>query len=541
MTDSKDQQEYISYSKKSNNNPYLPFLFAIILASGIFLGYLISQNSNNKPVLGTKVENSKMEYILNYVEQKYVDTIDTKELETEAINEMLSNLDPHSFYIPPTDLKDINDDMRGDFEGVGIEFYIISDTITIVNAISNGPSQKVGIMAGDKIIAVNDSIVAGKGVKNSDVIKLLKGPKGTKVKVTMLRHHEEIDFNITRGKIPLYSVDVAYMLDDNTGIIKINKFSRTTYDEFYKSLMSLKNQGLENLIIDLRGNGGGYLREAVFIADEFLAGKKLVVYTEGTHYSREDYTTGRPGEFEDGDLVVLIDENSASASEILSGALQDWDRATIIGRRSFGKGLVQEQYSMADNSALRLTVARYYIPSGRCIQKSYADKDDYQKDIYNRFEHGELYTKDSIINTDTTAYYTKIKHKKVFGGGGITPNIFVPFDTVKNNIYVNRLKRFVPEYVYSFYSNHTDDFKQYNSVATYISNFTITEKMFNDFLIYAENKKWKKDLTKMPENKNNLKQFLKAYFAKQLFQNEGYFKLINKTDPVIQESLKVLD
>lgn len=540
MEDINEKNTMISYKKEEKHNPYLPFIFAVILAAGIFLGYVISMNSSNLPNIGTSAETGKMEYILNYIENKYVDTINTEDIETKAINDMLSDLDPHSFYIPPVDVKDINDDMRGDFEGVGVEFYIVEDTITIVNAIANGPSEKVGVLAGDKIIAVNDSTVAGVGVKNSDVVKLLKGPKNTKVKVTMLRHNEEIDFEITRGKIPLYSVDIAYMLNKETGLIKINKFSSTTYDEFYKSLKTLQKEGLQNLIIDLRGNGGGYLREAVFMADEFLDGKKLIVYTEGTHYKREDYTAGRPGEFEEGNLTILIDENSASASEILSGALQDWDRATIIGRRSFGKGLVQEQYSMSDNSALRLTVARYYIPSGRSIQKEYTDKEHYKTEVYERYEHGEFYSQDSIHNNDSLIYFTKIKNRKVYGGGGITPDIFVPFDTIQNNLYVNRLKRQVPEFVYNYYSDHVDNFKVYNSVENFNANFIVTESLFNDFLAYAESKGWEKDLSKMSENKQNLLDFIKAYFSKQLFQNEGYFRLINQKDPVIKRALEEL-
>lgn len=527
--------------QKSNNNPYLPFIYALVLAAGIFLGYVISLNTALKSTMGSVVETNKMETVLNYINQKYVDTLDVEKLEDEAINEMLSDLDPHSFYIPPVDLKSVNDEMRGDFEGVGVEFFIVNDTITIVNAISGGPSEEVGIMAGDKIIAVNDSTVAGVGVKNSDVVKLLKGKKGTKVKVRMLRVSEAIDFEIIRAKIPLYSVDISYMLDDKTGLIKINKFSGTTYDEFYNGLVALKRQGLENLIIDLRQNGGGYLRTAVFIADELLAGKKLVVYTEGAHFKRQDYTANRPGEFEEGKIIVLIDENSASASEILSGALQDWDRALIIGRRTFGKGLVQEQYDMADNSALRLTVARYYIPSGRSIQKDYEDKKAYHSEVYERYENGEYFSDSTINLKDTTVYYTLVNKRKVYAHGGISPDIFVPLDTVVNNLYANKLRRRIPEFVYSYYSNHSAEFEQYNAVESFDANFKVSEALFQEFLVFAEDKGWEKDMAKMAENKTNLKFFIKAYLAKQLFQNDGFFRITNQIDPVIKEALRQIE
>lgn len=539
MNNMSEEKEYISYQKEKTN-PYLPFLFAIVLAAGIYLGYLISISSFGKPSIGTKVDESKMEYILDYIDNKYVDTVDIEKLETKAINEMLSELDPHSFYIPSRDLKDINDDMRGNFEGIGVEFRVLEDTILIVNAIANGPSEKVGIMSGDKIISVNDSIVAGKGVSNSDVVKMLKGTKGTKVKVRIYRHGEEIDFTITRGKIPLYSLDIAYMINENTGIIKLSKFSSTTYEEFYDALGKLKSQGLESLILDLRGNGGGYLREAVFIADEFLSGDKLVVYTKGTHFKRQEYKAGRTDGFEKGTVVVLIDESSASASEILSGALQDWDRATIIGRRSFGKGLVQEQFTMADNSALRLTVARYYIPSGRSIQKPYDDKKHYKDELYERYLHGEIFNKDSIHQNDSIKYYTKIKRRIVYGGGGVIPDIFVPLDTIENNLYANRLKRKVPEFIYSIYSNNPDEFKKYKNVDKFISKYTVSEAMFQNFLKYAESKGWKKDLSKIDENKDNIKRFLKAFLAKQLFYNDGYYRIIYKTDPVVEKALETI-
>lgn len=527
--------------QKNNSNPYLPFIYAMVLAAGIFLGYIISLNTALKSKIGTVVESNKMETILNYVNQKYVDTLDISLLEDEAINEMLSDLDPHSFYIPPADLKSVNDDMRGDFEGVGVEFFIVDDTITIVNAIAGGPSEEVGIMAGDKIISVNDSTVAGVGVKNGDVVKLLKGPKGTKVTVRMLRGAEEIDFDIIRAKIPLYSVDISYMLDDKTGLIKINKFSGTTYDEFYNGLVALKRQGLQNLIIDLRQNGGGYLRTAVFIADELLAGKKLVVYTEGAHFKRQDYTANRPGEFEEGKIIVLVDENSASASEILSGALQDWDRALVIGRRTFGKGLVQEQYDMADNSALRLTVARYYIPSGRSIQKPYADKDAYHSEVYDRYINGEYFSDTTLEMKDTTVYYTKLNNREMYAHGGIMPDVFVPLDTVVNNLYANRLRRKIPEFVYSYYSDHSANFKQYNSIESFDVNYNVSEALFQEFLVFAEDKGWEKDMSKMSENKSNLKFFLKAYIAKQLFQNDGFFRITNQIDPVIKEALKQIE
>src|ERR1043165_1424874 len=416
--DNKDEKPLYSFRQQQQNNPYKPFIYALILVFGVMLGFIVnSLTSGKQTVLNHNYD--KVEDILNYVDQKYVDTINRTQLMDKTIEKMLSNLDPHSVYIPAQEVSEANEGLEGNFEGIGIEFYIVQDTITVVTAISGGPSEQVGIKAGDRIIKINDSIVSGIKIKDTDVKHRLRGPKGSGVKVSILRAGAKdlLKFDIKRDKIPLYSIDASYMVNGEIGYIRISQFSSTTHQEFNEKLQELQNKGMKKLIVDLRGNPGGYLQAATSIADELISGEKLLVYTNGKAYDRQDYKAGKGGLFEKGPLCVLIDQGSASASEILSGAIQDWDRGTIIGRTSFGKGLVQEQYDLPDNSAIRLTVARYYTPSGRCIQRSY-DKgsEQYYNEIYERYARGEFVHEDSIISKDTTVYKTS-KGRRVYGGG----------------------------------------------------------------------------------------------------------------------------
>lgn len=508
---------------------------------GVVIGYIVSVNNIGKQSILKQTEYDKIQNILDFAQIYYVDSVDREALVEETIEKLLSNLDPHSYYISAKDLKAVNEDLQGNFEGIGVEFSIISDTILIVTPIAGGPSEELGILAGDKIIAIDDSTVAGVGVKNQDVMAMLKGPKGTKVDVKVLRSgNQKIDFTIKRDKIPIYSVDAHFMVDDEIGFLRFNRFSATTYDEFLRSVKNLQEQGMQKLILDLRQNPGGYLGAAVQIADEFLDGKKIVVYTEGRNTKKMNYYAERPGYFEQGDLVILIDQNSASSSEIVAGAVQDWDRGLIIGRRTFGKGLVQEQFTLKDASALRLTIARYYTPSGRSIQKPYSGSDDYYEEVYTRYDNGELLDGENIELEDSTIYYTQIEKREVYGGGGIFPDIFVPLDTALFNIYVNRLRSYVPEFIYSYYSAENEQFKQYESAADFNKRYYINDVLFNQFISFCEEKGWEGDKALLPNYNETIKNVLKAFIAKQLFKNDGYFMVMNQRDPVVLEAIEQL-
>ena len=524
--------------KKQNLHP---LILALMVAGGILFGYLLSVNTVNKPSVFSDYEFNKLDQVLNYLENNYVDSLNRKDIEEKAIEEILADLDPHSFYIPASETQDIADDMNGNFEGIGVQFLIKKDTINIEETIKDGPSEKLGIEAGDKIIFIEDSLIAGVGITNNDVIKMLKGPKGTKVKIKVLRNGELIPYVITRDKIPLYSVDATYMVDKQTGYIKINRFSATTYEEFMDGVSALKKKGLQNLIIDLRGNPGGYLQSAVLIADELLAGEKLVVYTEGLHQEKYEYTTNRKGIFEEGKLIVLIDQNSASASEILAGAVQDWDRGTVIGRRSYGKGLVQDQHAFPDNSALRLTIARYYTPSGRSIQKPYDDKDAYYNEVNERYESGELLGVDSnIIHHDTIKYYTLVEKREVYGGGGIEPDIFVPIDTAYANFYVLKLRRDLSAFINVYVNENKSSLDKFN-VNNFASGFVVTDKIYDQFIAYAQQMGYDGEISSNPIYKDGIKLLLKANIAKKLYDNEGFYKAVNFKSHIIEESLKQIN
>ncbi|MEP7127657.1 MAG: S41 family peptidase, partial [Chitinophagales bacterium] len=465
-------------------NIWLPIIMAVILAAGIQIGLVL--NGADKPPIFSRSKSGTLDQVLDYVRAKYVDTVNLSNLQEGVIDKVLENLDPHSTFIPASDLKEVNQELEGNFEGIGIEFFIVSDTIMVVNVISGGPAESVGILSGDKIVTINDSLFAGRKINDRDVVNQLRGKKGTKVKIGALRkiHGPLLNFTITRDKIPMYSIDASYMIDAQTGFVKINRFSETTYDEFMNALKKLKQQGMSRLIIDLRQNGGGYLNAATDITDELLDQPKLMVYTKGRVYSRTDYKTRVLGQFEEGALAILIDEGSASASEIVTGAIQDWDRGIVVGRRSFGKGLVQEQYGLNDGSALRLTVAKYYTPSGRCIQKPYHyDLSAYYNDLADRYRNGEFASKDSIHLIDTTKYYTA-KGRLVFGGGGIMPDLFVPMDTVNNgNTYLNAIlnQGLIQQFSYSYFHDNPDLLNNYHDVDAFRSDFEVTREIMNAF------------------------------------------------------------
>lgn len=520
----------------------MPFIYALILSFGIMLGYMVSIITVGKQnPLSHKY--NKIDDIVNYITLKYVDTINRSQLVDKTIDKMLSTLDPHSVYLPASEVSEANESLEGNFEGIGIEFYIVQDTINVVAAIPGGPSDLLGLKAGDKIIKIEDSTVAGIKIKETDVKHRLRGPKGTTVKVSILRGGAKklLDFNINRDKIPLYSIDAAYMVSNNIGYVRITNFSATTHEEFVEKVTALKKEGMTKLIIDLRGNPGGYLLAATSIADELIAGNKLLLFTKGKAYERQDYMSSKPGIFEDGGVAVLINEGSASASEILSGAIQDLDRGTIIGRRSFGKGLVQEQYELRDGSALRLTIARYYTPSGRCIQKPY-DKglDEYNMDRYERYMRGEFLHEDSINSLDTIVYKTS-KGRRVFGGGGIRPDIFVPLDTAGETEYYFATLTYLPEFVLRYLSDHADLRTRYKTMQEFKSGFAVTDEILNQFFKFAETAGLKRNDEKARKSDAKLRLTIKAYFAKQMWRMEGYYYIVNEGDKVLTKAVEKLN
>jgi len=521
----------------------LPVLFAVVLAIGLWGGFQMKEETVKKvSIINKKGGTSKFDHLMNYLNSKYVDTLDQKKLTQTAIENVLDKLDPHSFYIPPQDLENVNNSLEGKFEGIGIEFFIVNDTITVVSPISGGPSEKLGIRAGDKIVEIEDTSVAGKGITNKDVIDKLRGPKGSKVTISIKRPNEDelIPYTITRDKIPIHSVDVGYMVNDRIGYIKISRFSGKTFDEFAEKLKTLLDEDMKKLILDLRQNPGGYLGASTLLADEFLSGRKMIVYTEGKSYQRKAYKAKNPGRFEEGELAILIDEGSASASEIVAGAVQDWDRGTIIGRRSFGKGLVQEQFQMEDGSALRLTVARYHTPSGRCIQKPYGDDNqEYYREIANRFKNGEYVHPDTSTPSDSLIYTTS-EGDTVYGGGGIMPDIFVPMDTSGNMRYYSKLRAKIPPFVYGYYADHKELFKEVENPRTYREIFQLPSQTYQAFLSYAEEQGIPIKEDELGELKPRITTTLKAYLGRQMWRNKGYYPVMNTIDTTFQRALKKL-
>lgn len=518
-------------------------MVAVGLAIGVFVS-LITENIMLKR-RAQVVATSKFDEVMYHINNAYVDTVNNKKLEEDAIVAMMEELDPHSQYISVEEFNAVNDPLLGSFEGIGVQFRIVEDTVAIVNTIKGGPSEKVGVMAGDRIVYVDDSLVAGIKIKNESVMRLLKGPKGTKVNVRIFRRGEKdlLDFTITRDVIPTYSVDIAYMLDDKTGYIKLSKFSATTHKEFVKAAKRLKQEGMSQLILDLRGNGGGYLSEAVDIADEFLPKGSLVVFTEGRFRPKKTYNARRKGLLEDMPLAVLIDDESASASEIVAGAVQDNDRGTIVGRRSFGKGLVQEQVMLSDNSAIRITVARYYTPTGRCIQKPFdGNLEDYLLESYDRYENGELFSADSIHLNDTLKYYTP-KGKVVYGGGGIIPDVYVPLVDDSTEYYFNRIVNLgiLYQYAFDYCDSHRQELARYKTVTEFDQSFHVTDAMFNDLVSRAEKKNIKGNTLEKQVARRETNILLKAYIARDLFEEEGFYPIYRPMDDMLQKAIEALN
>jgi carboxyl-terminal processing protease len=527
-----------------NNSNYqirLPLILCIGLAGGVLIGASLGTKTPADDI-GEDVQ--KFREVLSLIKTEYVDETSTSALVDDAIEHMLTNLDPHSAYIPASEREEANEDLRGNFEGIGIEFNIFQDTLVVVAALSGGPSEAVGLRTGDRIVKVDGENIAGVGLRTSEVTKKLKGPKGTEVNIEVVRHEvtEPISFTIIRDKIPQFSVDASYMIDQEIGYIKVSRFSQTTYSEFRGAMDKLKKEGMKKLVLDLQGNPGGYMNQAIDLVDEFLNKDEKVVFTKGkdTRYNSNAMSSQR-GEFERGDLIVLINEGSASASEIVAGALQDNDRALIVGRRSFGKGLVQSPFDLDDGSELRLTISRYYTPSGRSIQKPYTDNQDYSRDIAERFKHGEFFHADSIKFNDSLKYLT-LNGRTVYGGGGIMPDYFVPLDTTLNSPYLNALfnSNSFQEYAFTYAVSHKESLENMG-FQKFKNGFDVTDQMFEDLMAVGKRNKVEPRVADLRKNREVFELFLKANVARRVWGNESFYPIFNETNEILQHALQMFD
>ncbi len=524
---------------------YLPILFSIVLIIGIFLGMKlipVRTADNNFFSINLKKYN-KINDVIYYIENSYVDSVDKEEMMEKGIIGMLENLDPHSQYISVEDFNEINDPLHGNFEGIGVQFRMLKDTITVITPIPGGPSEKAGILAGDRIVIIEGELVAGVKFPEDEVKKRLKGEKDTKVNISVYRWGEKnlLDFTITRGVIPTFSVDIAYIVKDSIGYIKVSTFSETTYEEFLEAMEKLQDQGMNKLILDLRGNSGGLLNEAISMADEFLPKGELIVYTEGENRSSDYAFAKKKGLYEENPLIVLIDESSASASEIIAGAIQDNDRGTIVGRRSYGKGLVQEQLGLIDGSAIRLTVSRYHTPTGRCIQKSYNNGlEDYYMEFHRRLENGELENADSIQFIDSLKFTTP-NGKIVYGGGGIMPDIYIPVKTGEIYKYYNQLvnKNLIYLFSFDYTDRHRKQLNNFKSPEDFDRKFILTNKIFNDFITYAVNHGVPRDEEGIKFSEKRIKNLIKSLIGRNIFDDAGFYPIYLRADSTFGKAVDV--
>ncbi len=521
---------------------FIPLMLAVTLVAGLVIGNMLSRRSQPEYRPMRTASANKLSTILELVQQAYVDSVDTRQIIESTIPEMLENLDPHSTYIPARDMQGVEEEMQGNFSGIGVQFSIQEDTVVVIDVISGGPSHKLGLMAGDRIVMVNDSNIAGVGIQNDQVLNLLRGQKGTKVKVSNLRrgYSELFDFDITRGDIPIFSVDVSYMIDKETGFIKVSRFAEQTYREFMEGMARLDSAGASKIIIDLRSNPGGYLTAVIRMVDEFLGKDEPILITRGKSQPEKVYNSSGRNSFADKKVFVLIDEFSASASEIFAGALQDNDRGIVIGRRSFGKGLVQEQVPFTDGSAVRLTVARYYTPSGRSIQKPYNNGNEkYNEDIFERMMHGEFLDKDSIQFADSLKYYTR-SGRVVYGGGGIMPDIFVPADTSGRSEYFNKVAQrgLVYQYAFQFTDQYRDQLKRFITVAE-MEKWLDKQSLMNGFIKYAAGKGVPANQAELNISGSIIETQLKAYIARNILGEEGFYPIIQQIDKTLLRAIEI--
>jgi len=517
------------------------FLVLVCLNLGFFAGHKIRQRHPQMKILRT--EQNKINETLELINNNYVDTVDIKSLTESAVGKIISELDPHSSYIPAADVEAVNEDLDVSFGGIGITFNMFSDTIVVVSINSGGPAEKAGLMPFDRILTVDDSVVAGKNISQNKMLRMLRGPKNSKVMLGIQRSNVEniINYELIRGDIPNHSIDISTKVDDHIGYIKVTKFARSTYSEFLTAIAKLKQDGVTGFVIDLRGNPGGYMETAAYMSNEFLPKDKMIVYTQGKAYRRSDTRSNGKGTCQDAPIVVLIDEFSGSASEIFSGAIQDNDRGLIVGRRSFGKGLVQTKLDLSDNSELLLTIARYYTPSGRCIQKDYelGKSDEYSMDLYNRDAHGEYFSVDSIKLNESLAYKT-VGGRTVYGGGGIMPDIFIPFDTTGYTSYYLNIRNAA---LYQFSLDYSD--KNQEKLKTFDDHKTLHEYLKQQPLIdeladFAASKGIRKRPNLMEISRKLIETQLYAYILRNFFDNEGFYAVLLQNDATLHKAIEVI-
>jgi carboxyl-terminal processing protease len=527
-------------NEKSGKSPLQPLYYTVVLIAGILLGTLLADKNILSIKTGKEDNPNKLVSLIDFIEDNYVDSVDKKKIIDDAIASILKNLDPHSYYLNPEEYAKAKEEMSGSYEGVGVEFLILRDSLMVNRVVPFGPSFRAGIQSGDRIVQVDGKDISGKTLNNDGVMKMLKGEAGSAVNISILRKKQFLNFNVERGSLPLHSVPSFYKIEEGLGYIKIDRFAKTTYNEFLAAGNSLKNQGCNKFILDLRGNGGGLLDQATNVAEEFLEKDRLMVYTAGSHSGRTDYNTQKRGSFADIQVTVLIDEYSASASEIVAGALQDWDRAIVVGRRSFGKGLVQSEIELPDKSALRLTTARYFTPSGRCIQKPYGDSSKYFNETHERWSSGELFHQDKFTRVDSLKFYTP-SGRVVFGGGGITPDVFIPFDSTSTSFALIDIVNFgILRYLcFDYVDQNRSQLSNWKSFDLYQKNYKTDEALLEKTLKSAKENNILYTKSEVAKLKSQCSLRYKAQIARALFDENAMIRIMNTEDPELIKAVEI--
>lgn len=527
-------------NEKSGKSPLQPLYYAFVLIAGILIGTLLADKNILSIKTGTEDNPNKLVSLIDFIEDNYVDDVDKKKIIDDAIASILKNLDPHSYYLNPEEYAKAKEEMSGSYEGVGVEFLILRDSLMVNRVVPFGPSFRAGIQSGDRIVQVDGKDISGKSLNNDGVMKMLKGEAGSVVNISVLRKKEYFNYNVERGSLPLPSVPSFYKVEDGLGYIKIDRFAKTTYNEFLTAGNALRNQGCSKFILDLRGNGGGLLDQATSIAEEFLEKDHLMVYTSGTHAGRNDYNTKKRGSFADVQVTVLIDEYSASASEIVAGALQDWDRAIVVGRRSFGKGLVQSEIELPDKSALRLTTARYYTPTGRCIQKPYGDSSKYFNETHQRWLSGELFNQEKITHVDSLKFYTP-SGRVVYGGGGITPDVFIPFDSTSTSFALIDIINFgiLRHLCFDYVDQNRTALANWKSFDQYQKNYNTEDALLEKTLTSAKENNILYSKAEVAKLKSQCALRYKAQIARALFDENAMIRIMNAEDPELLRAVEI--